>query len=58
MNNEELWTLFQVDQQGPLRGHDSGPDPGLADSPLPRYRSSLSFYAAIILTQVVLWLIT
>ena len=40
-----------------LRAHLRKPEPGLADSPLRRYQSSLSFYGAVLVTQAVLWLV-
>ncbi|MGI9623392.1 MAG: hypothetical protein ACR2PK_11190 [Acidimicrobiales bacterium] len=41
-----------------LRGDASRADPGSEDSRLLRYRSSLSFYAVVVVTQVALWLVT
>jgi hypothetical protein len=40
-----------------LRSHDAAPDPGLTDSRLYRYRSSLSFYVVIFVLQLTLWLL-
>lgn len=40
-----------------LRAHDTEPDPGLSSSPLRRYRSSLTFYAVVLLTQVAVALV-
>jgi hypothetical protein len=41
-----------------LRSQGSDPDPGLADSRLLNYRSSLSFYAVVTLLLSALWLLT